>query len=111
MRTGTDVLLRIAPVLALLVVAGCGTSTGTVEHPLQEVQFIAREGPTTPLCRASTPCDNPSRGRFDLVAAGGHHLVMTTDGRGRVVADIPAGDISDRDHPEPFDSRGSRRSL
>jgi hypothetical protein len=91
MRTGTDIVRRISPVLALLVVAGCGTSAGTVEHPLQEVHFIAREGPTTPVCRANTPCDGPYRGRFHLIAADGHHLAMTTDGRGRAVADIPVG--------------------
>jgi hypothetical protein len=91
MRTGTSVLRRLLPVLALLAVAGCGTPAGTVEHPLQRVKVIAREGPTTPVCRAGKPCERPYRGRFDLIAADGHHLAMTTDGRGRVVADIPAG--------------------
>jgi hypothetical protein len=91
MGTGTDAVRRVSSVLALLALAGCGTAGGTVEHPLQRVKVIAREGPTTPLCRASTPCDIPYRGRFDLIAADGHYLVMNTDGRGRVVADISAG--------------------
>jgi len=91
MRTGTDVIRRLSPVLALLAVAGGGTSAGTVEHPLQAVRIVALEGPTTPVCRANTPCEGPYRGRFDLIAADGHHLAMTTDGRGRAVADIPAG--------------------
>jgi hypothetical protein len=91
MRTGTAVIRWASPVLAVLAVAGCGGSAATVEHPLQRVKVIAREGPTTPVCRASTPCDSPYRGRFDLIAADGHHLAIATDGRGRAVADIPAG--------------------
>ena len=91
MRAGTDIVRRVSPVLAFLVVAGCGTSAGTVEHPLQKVRIVAREGPTTPVCQANTPCDGPYRGRFDLIVADGHHLAITTDGRGRAVADLPAG--------------------
>ena len=72
--------------------SGCGgvSSVSSAERPLQRVQIVARETPTTPVCQAGRRCERPFRGRFALIASG-HRTAIATDARGRAVVDIPAG--------------------
>ncbi len=102
-KRATVILVAAAWATLLLVLTGCG-GAGTAERPLQRVHIVAREGPTMPVCRVGSRCERPYRGRFDLVAAGGHRLAMMTDARGRAVLDIPAGTYrvtTARAHPLP----------
>jgi hypothetical protein len=89
-KRATVILVVAAWATLLLVLTGCG-GAGTAERPLQRVHIVAREGPTMGVCRVGSRCERPYRGRFVLVAAGGHRLVMMTNARGRAVLDIPAG--------------------
>lgn len=73
-----------------LFASGCG-GAGTAEGPLQRVQIVARENPSTPVCQAGRRCERPFRGRFALITADSHHTAIATDVRDRAILDIPAG--------------------
>jgi hypothetical protein len=75
---------------AILVASGCG-GVSSAERPLQRVQIVARESPSTPVCQAGRRCERPFHGRFALITADGHRTAIATDTRGRTILDIPAG--------------------
>lgn len=96
-RTPRPTGMRQAPCIAVvaacasaMLFSGCG-GAGTAGHPLERVQIVARESPSTPACQAGRRCERPFHGRFALITADGHRTEIATDTRGRAILDIPAG--------------------
>lgn len=90
MRRSPWIAVVAVSAAATVFASGCGGS-GTTQRPLQRVQIVAREGPSTPLCQAGRRCERPFHGRFALITADGHRTAIATDTRGRTILDIPAG--------------------
>lgn len=73
--------MRSAATLGLVVLAACSVASGaTGRSGLRGTVF---RGPTTPVCRAGTPCTAPAAHVVVVFRRNGHAIRTRTDARGR----------------------------
>lgn len=72
--------MRSAAILGLVVLATCSVASGAGRSGLRGAVF---RGPTTPVCRAGTPCTAPAAHVVVVFRRNGHAIRARTDARGR----------------------------